>query len=124
MPDEAAWEDSSLGHGIFTYCWSVRSQAIGATGALGIQSDNSFGPALSIAEGAFGCAILTRGGQNPVIFDAYQLEACGEEVEIWPESEDSASTPLTADEMRGQLLAIRDRFKADLAPLNRRRGLV
>src|SRR5207249_7249653 len=26
MADEVAWEDSTLGHGIFTYCWSVREK--------------------------------------------------------------------------------------------------
>jgi hypothetical protein len=68
MHDEAAFEDSSLGHGLFTYCFSVRPNAIGAFGAQAILSNNQMGPSLSIATGERGCSLLSAGAQNPVAY--------------------------------------------------------
>jgi hypothetical protein len=67
MPDEAAWEESGLGHGVFTYCWSVRPLSLRAVAASGIQPDNSFGPSLAVAQGPLGCSLLTYGHQNPLL---------------------------------------------------------
>jgi len=64
-PDEVSWEDGDLGHGIFTYCFSVRGE-IGSIATKAIQPDNTFGPSLSIAKGGKG--ILTSGAQNPVVY--------------------------------------------------------
>ena len=68
MEDEFAYEDSSLGHGLFTYCFSIRESALGSFGATGILPDNSVGPSLSIAAGERGCSLLSAGAQNPVAY--------------------------------------------------------
>ena len=66
MPDEESWEEATLGHGLFTYSFSVRSIIPFQLAAEAIQPDNSFGPSLSIAGGNLGCSLLTVGAQNPV----------------------------------------------------------
>lgn len=68
MEDEFAWEESGLGHGVFTYSFSVREPSIGALAAKAIQPDNTYGPSLAIAGGDLGCSFLTAGRQNPVRF--------------------------------------------------------
>ncbi|MCI0528714.1 MAG: hypothetical protein L0Y56_14850, partial [Nitrospira sp.] len=67
-PDEFAWEDSSLGHGVFTYCFSVRAHSIGGIRATAIQPDNTMGPSLDIAAGPSGVSLLTAGAQNPLYY--------------------------------------------------------
>ena len=37
MPDEYSLEDSSLGHGLFTYCLSTKSTVLGSFAATGVQ---------------------------------------------------------------------------------------
>lgn len=66
MEDEFAWEESGLGHGVFTYSFSVQESSIGALTATAIQPDNSYGPSLAIAGSDLGCSFLTAGRQTPV----------------------------------------------------------
>jgi hypothetical protein len=66
MSDEFAWEESSLGHGVFTYCMSIRQPIPSTIASEAVQPDNSFGPSLAIASGELGCTLLTAGAQNPV----------------------------------------------------------
>ncbi len=68
MHDEFALEDSSLGHGLFTYCFSVRPDTMGSYGAQAVLPDNGFGPSLSIAAGGLGCSLLSAGAQNPLAY--------------------------------------------------------
>ena len=76
MHDEVAFEDSSLGHGLFTYCFSIKPVALGSFGATALLPDNSTGPSLSLAAGVRGCSLLSAGAQNPVAYwnGAGQLE--------------------------------------------------
>ena len=85
MHDEYAWEESSLGHGIFTYCMSARQDTPASLSAKAIQPDNSLGPSLALATGEFGCSLLTTGAQNPVVYwnGAGEVEVCGKTVNVF-----------------------------------------
>lgn len=85
MDDEVAWEESGLGHGMFTYCFSVREHSIGSFAAQAVQPDNTFGPSLAIARGELGCSLLTAGAQNPVVYynGTGLLEVCGQSVDLF-----------------------------------------
>lgn len=85
MEDEFAWEESSLGHGLFTYCFSVREPSPSSIAAEAIQPDNSFGPSLAVAGGELGCSILTAGKQNPVIYwnGTGHLEVCNQSINLF-----------------------------------------
>src|SRR2546426_1929628 len=106
--DEFAWEESSLGHGIFTYCLSVRPNSLGSVGATAIQANNRLGPSLSIAAGRFGVSLLTAGGQNPF----YYLNGTGH-IEVG-ESEfsvfDEDGKPFALAELEERLLHHRERY--------------
>ena len=121
MHDEVSWEESELGHGLYTYCASVRPARdnLATLAATAIQADNTRGPSLWVAEGAYGCAILTGGEQNPVEFDLYDLNACGESLTVSPVE----GQPMRAGQMRFELAQIRDSFKKELAPFLRRRRM-
>ena len=107
MDDESAWEESTLGHGIFTYCFSVRPPSIGSLSAEAIQPNNDFGPSLAIASGEMGCSLLTGGAQNPIAYwnGAGHIEVCGESMNIY---EDGKCMDLF--EMRTRLKAKRNRI--------------
>lgn len=107
MEDELAWEDSSLGHGLFTYCFSVRPPVLGAIGAEAIQPDNSFGSSISIIGGERGCSLLTAGKQNPVAYwnGAGEIEVCQNGFSIFDNSFENC---LSLDEMREKLHKTRD----------------
>ena len=105
MEDEFAWEESGLGHGLFTYCFSVRSPSLGSFVAEAVQPDNRFGPSLAIAQGEGGCSLLTAGAQNPVIYwnGTGELEVCGRSIALFV-----AGKCMSLMEMRNRLRAIRD----------------
>jgi Caspase domain len=117
MPDEMAWEESGLGHGIFTYSWSVRpapdQPPFGGLTAVGIQADNSFGPSLDIARGPFGCSLLTYGRQNPIFVQDEALTVCGIEIPIYQDRSDDL--PRASAEVWSEAFEVRDRFRASLA---------
>lgn len=112
MEDEVAWEESSLGHGIYSYCFSVREHVPFGLGAMAIQPDNSFGPSLSIAGGELGCALMTAGAQNPVAY----WNGTGE-IEVGKKSfnvfEDGRL--LTLDSIRLRVRTMRDEFAKAVA---------
>lgn len=85
MDDEFAWEESGLGHGVFTYCFSIREASLGALSAEAIQPDNTFGPSLAIAGGELGCSLLTAGAQNPIAYwnGTGHLEVCKQSVNLF-----------------------------------------
>jgi hypothetical protein len=84
MHDEFAREDCTLGHGIFTYCFSVRHSLRGYA-AQAVQPDNSFGPSLALAAGELGCSLMTGGAQNPVAYfnGSGHLEVGEQEVDLF-----------------------------------------
>jgi len=110
MHDEFALEDSSLGHGLFTYCFSVQPDAIGAYGAQAILPHNRFGPSLSIAAGERGCSLMSAGAQNPLAYwnGAGHLEVTQESFSIeMPNGEF-----MNQAEMERALSERRDRIRA------------
>lgn len=110
MHDEYAFEDSSIGHGLFTYCLSVQTVAPGSFGARAILPDNTFGPALAIAVGERGCSFLSAGAQNPVSYwnGAGFLEVSQSGFSVFA---DNGKT-LTDNQMRGQLVLIRNKTRS------------
>ena len=100
MEDEFAWEESGLGHGVFTYCFSVREPASGSLVAKAVQPDNTFGPSLAIAGGDLGCSFLTAGAQNPVRYwnGTGHLEVGHQGFDIFKDGK-----ALSLDEMRSRL---------------------
>lgn len=118
MPDEVAWELPVLSHGLATYCQSVRPDALGSMSATaGGRSD----PTWAIAEGPNGCSYITAGAQNPVRYDAYELEGAMQSVRVW---EDEAKVTLRSrDEWERDLLKARDELYERLAILRTRRSM-
>lgn len=114
MDDEFAWEESGLGHGLFTYCFSVREPAPGALSATAIQPDNTFGPSLAIAGGELGCSLLTAGAQNPVVYwnGAGHLEVCGQLIDLFKDDK-----RMGLEELRSCLRHERDRVVEVITPL-------
>ncbi len=115
MDDEFAWEEPGLGHGVFTYCFSVRPPALGALVARTIQPDNTFGPSLTIAGGELGCSLLTIGRQNPVVYrnGAGHLEIGRHSIKLFPDGDRCMSL----EEMRTQLRKRRDEVIRVLRPM-------
>jgi Caspase domain len=111
MPDEVAWEESSLGHGLFTYCWSVRPSDMFTIGALAAQPDNTDGPSITLASGPTGCALLTAGEQNPVVYVDYHIQSCGHQFAVLPHHDPNLPRPLVSGEIRERLLANRSGFQ-------------
>jgi hypothetical protein len=116
MEDEFAWEESDLGHGLYTYCFSVSEPAAGALAATAIQPDNTFGPSLAIAGGELGCCLLSAGAQNPVVYwnGAGSLEVCGQHVNLFQDDE-----CMSLEEMRSWLKDERDRVVDVIKPMRR-----
>lgn len=117
MHDEFAWEESSLGHGLFTYCASVNQTTPTSLGAHALQPDNSIGPSLAIAGGEMGCALLTAGSQNPLGYwnGTGHLEVSRRDINLL-ENEDQC---LSESEMRNRLVVLRNELRDILRPLRR-----
>lgn len=107
MDDEYAWEDSSLGHGLYTYCFSVQSSSLGSLSAAAIQPNNTFGPSLAIASGEMGCSLLSGGAQNPIAYwnGAGYIDTCGQTIEIYDDGK-----CMDLSEMRRRLKLERDKI--------------
>lgn len=110
MYDEVAFEDSSLGHGLYTYCFSVQPDSIGAYGAQAVLPNNRFGPSLSVAAGERGCSLLSAGAQNPVAYwnGAGQLEVSQSSFSI----ETPSGELMKELEMSTTLVQLRDEVRA------------
>lgn len=110
MHDEYAIEDPSIGHGLFTYCFSVQAVVLGSFGARAILPDNSFGPALAIAAGGRGCSFLSAGSQNPVTYwnGTGSLEVSQSGFSVF----DDNGKILTDNQMRNQLVLIRNKTRS------------
>lgn len=105
MEDEFALEESTLGHGVFTYCFSANPLSPGSLAARSVQPDNVLGPSLAIASGELGCSLITTGAQNPITYfnGAGHLDVCGWSVNLF-ESGDY----IGREEMRTELIRYRD----------------
>jgi hypothetical protein len=121
MEDEEAWEESGLGHGIFTYSFSVRSEVPFSLAAEAIQPDNTYGPSISIAGGELGCSLLTVGAQNPVGY----WNGCGE-IEIGTKSLkifDNDGNLRSLEEVRTWLKMERDKIAEVIKPMQPHRRI-
>jgi hypothetical protein len=114
MEDEFAWEESGLGHGVFTYCFSVREPSLGSLAATAIQPDNTIGPSLAIAAGELGCCLLTSGSQNPVAYwnGTGHLGVCRQDIDLFENGE-----CMSLDEMRTRLKHERDKVVEVIRPM-------
>lgn len=114
-PDEFAWEESSLGHGVFTYCLSVRKYPLGGIGATAIQPDNTMGPSVAIAAGRPGVSLLTAGAQNPIYYlnGTGRLEIGASEFSIL----DEEGRSMTLSEIWERVATERERFADVVRPM-------
>lgn len=114
MEDEFAWEESGLGHGLFTYCFSVKEYSLTSIAAKAVQPNNSFGPSLAIIGREFGCSLLTSGAQNPIAYwnGAGYLEVCKQSISLF-----DGSKTINLDVMRSKLKKERDAFVKLIQPL-------
>ncbi|MEH7607892.1 hypothetical protein, partial [Priestia megaterium] len=117
MYDETAVEESSLGHGLYTYCFSVRREEIGGYAARAIQPDNSYGPSVNFVGGSYGVSLMTFGMQNPLIFDQYSFSLCGETVNV--SRGDFFEDVIDKDEVIYNLEALRDQFKRNINKISK-----
>lgn len=113
MDDEFAREESGLGHGLFTYCFSVQEPSPTSYAAEAVRPDNTFGPSLAIAGGELGCSLLTAGTQNPVAYfnGTGHVEVCGRDVDLFEGGE-----YIGLEEMRARLRRERDEVVAVIRP--------
>ena len=119
MPDEPAWEDPQLGHGIASYCFSVTDQLSSGVVRKAIQPDNTYGPSLTIAGGAVGTALLTRGRQHPIQLDTYgTLHTTTAEIDFYDNNDNNGRTWRDLVAVRRDLLAARDHATQLISQLN------
>ena len=97
-----------LGHGMFTYVFSLQPASPLSFGAKAVQPDNTFGPSLAIAHGELGCSHLTAGVQNPVTYynGGPVIEVCGRYVNLF--RDDNHTEYIGLEEMRARLKRHRD----------------
>lgn len=114
MEDEFAWEESGLGHGLFTYCFSVQDAGLGSLAAQAIRPDNTFGPSLAIAKGELGCSLLTAGAQNPVLYwnGTGHLEVGGQDIDLFVDGR-----PVDLDKVCTRLRRKRDEIVKVMSPM-------
>lgn len=116
MTDEVAWEESSIGHGVFTYAFSVRGDNLAALAAKAVQPDNSIGSSISIVGGPLGCSLLTAGEQNPLDYaGGAELRVCETAVPLL----DSTDKPRPIGDIEADIRKERDRFKGAMQFVSR-----
>jgi hypothetical protein len=113
MHDEMAWEDGSLGHGLFTYCWSHEGYGpaplLTGIGMQAVQPDNSLGPSTRLTEGPLGCSLLTGGRQNPVTFLDNEWSVSGSRIAV---------DPFDRQHVERELVNARDRLRGYIEPIS------
>jgi hypothetical protein len=119
MEDEFAWEIPDLGHGLFTYCFSVRTDGLHSFGAEAIQADNSFGPSLAIAGHGLGCSLLSVGQQNPLLYwnATGEIEVAGRTQDVISLFGEKSDSYIGLQELRKNLREVRDRLIDDIRPM-------
>ncbi len=112
MPDELSLEVPVLGHGLSTFCFSVRPVAPGSM----IASGSGVGVTWGIAAGAEGCALVSGGRQNPIVYDAYELRVAGAVIPVY-DGDDCTASPRSRSEWEADLHVARDGARALFARL-------
>lgn len=86
LHDEKAWEEPDLGHGLFTYSFSLNN--IGPYRGIDIAPESYDNEEYRVFLGTgHGCSLLTFGEQNPIRFDNGTFDVCGKYFSIHEERE-------------------------------------
>jgi len=113
-PDEASWESPALGHGLSTYCFSLREAAVGSE--IGVAGRNEI-RTWSTYAGPHGCSIATAAAQNPIVYRGSGLETCFTTIEESWESEEKLLEALKVvrDDLYERFTPFRRWHKSDLS---------
>jgi hypothetical protein len=113
-PDEVSWEAASLGHGLSTYCFSLREaemgSEIGIAGRGGIKTWSAYA-------GLEGCSVATAAAQNPIVYQGDAVETCFQRIDDGWGSEEELLRSLKAvrDDLYVRFEPFRSRRKSDLS---------
>lgn len=123
MPDEQAWEVSSVEQGVATYSRILESR-------IEDPEEEWMWPhhpvymnrhPKDLTVGAVGCSYSTGGAQNPVIFDEHDLRILGCKIEVWTDY-DFENGLRSRQAWEADLVACRDLFRESIAELTRDGG--
>jgi hypothetical protein len=113
-PDEVSWESPALGHGVSTYCFSLREASIGSeigvAGRSGIKTWSTYA-------GPEGCSIATAAAQNPIVYGRSGVETCFQTIEEDWESEGELlqAVKVVRDDLYERFEPFRTRRKSELS---------
>jgi hypothetical protein len=109
--DELSYEVPELGHGLATYCASIRPDRIDSLMArAGLKQI----PLWGVIKGPGGCSLVTMGKQNPIVVGSYgHVEACNRESSLYSDE----WQPRLRAEWETDLCIARDEFRAAVAAL-------
>ncbi|MFD2679149.1 hypothetical protein [Bacillus seohaeanensis] len=86
LHDEVALEEPCLGHGLYTYSFSLSS--FGPYRGIDIDPERYKDPAIRLfLDPGHGCSLFTFGKQNPIRFDNGTFDTCGKHLSIFRENE-------------------------------------
>lgn len=112
-PDEVSWESAAVGHGLSTFCFSLRTASIGSdiatAGLSGIKTWSPF-------TGPEGCSVATAAAQNPIVYSR-GLSTCFSHLEgVWQSEEHLRELLKSArDDLYDRFAPFRTRQKSDLS---------
>jgi Caspase domain len=117
FPDELSYEVPELGHGLATYCASIRLDRIDSLMATaGLKRI----PLWGVMQGAGGCSLVTMGKQNPIVIGNYGvIEACNREISSYTDR----WRPRSRVEWETDLYNARAEFQAAVAALYNKSAL-
>lgn len=102
MPDEYSFEIPVLGHGLATFCFSVKPLTLGSM----VASADRMPVTWAVAAGARGCSIVSGGQQNPMVYDNYELEVANQSIPVW--SGEPVEAPRPRSEWEADIFRLRD----------------
>ncbi len=106
LPDELSYEIPALGHGLATYCHSLRTQHLFDLMALGGRFSI---PTWAVLRGAGGCSLATMGKQNPFVIDRWHgVSVCNRKLRSVNEGWSSGSRAV----IERELIRARSEFQA------------
>ncbi len=123
MPDEQAWEVSSIEHGLATYSRILQARIEMPEEEWAWPYHPVFGDRhrREMIVGTLGCSYATGGFQNPIIFDEHHIQILGDRVDVWTDYDfENGLRPRSAWEV--DLFTRRDLFRESIAGLTRDRG--
>lgn len=124
MPDEQAWEVSSVEHGLATYSRILQGRAEMEEERLWpYHPAYKDRPLRDMVVGDSGCSYATAGAQNPVMFDEHDLRVVQGLIEVWT-NYDYENGLRSRKDWEAELFAWRDLFRDSIADLNRDSGFV